>query len=311
MKIKVVILALFVLSTVSTAFAQPWVERETKVKDLFAEIGQTEDIAEKNKLANKIQLEMIEILMEVDSFEYDFPTLENVGSVMSSDKMIHMYSWNVIIDEENIQYFAMFQNKNYNTIHILAQGNSYLPNITGTIAENKWYGALYYDIHPIEYRDRPMYIVFGLMPTTNGETQHKVIDVLSFSKSNVKVGASMFKRVNSRKKQYRVLFEIDKLAQMSIDYDKRKKRIVYNHLVPIRTLDDGKEVMAPDESFDALVYKKDLWTEDEDVRVKAKKVKPVDKAEKADKKDKKDKKKGKTANAEEVEDTEETEDVEE
>lgn len=270
MKTKILLLATFVLTSVFALHAQTPTERELRVKDLFVQIEKTDDFAARNDMANAIQLEMIEILMAVDSFEYDFPLLDNVGCVMSSDKNIHMYSWNIILEENKIQYFAMFQNKQYNTIQILAQGNSYIPNVTGSIPENKWYGALYYDIIPIEYREKPMYVVFGLMPTTNGETQHKVIDVLAFSKNAIKIGASMFKRVNNRKKQYRVLFEYDKLAQVTIEYNKRKKRIEYNHLVPIRQLFNGNNVLAPDETFDALVYKNDLWTEQEDVKVKLK-----------------------------------------
>lgn len=273
MKRKILFLAaLFTLSVFSLA-AQPWVEREKKVKDLFSEIGQTDDITKKNEIANKIQVEMIEILMEVDSFNYDFPLLENVGSVISSDNNIHMYSWNIPLGDDMMQFFAIFQNKEFNSIHILAQGNPYIPSTSGNVLENKWYGALYYDIIPTEYRDKPYYVVIGLIPTTNGETQHKVIDVLSFNKRSVKLGASMFKLQNSRKKQYRVIFEYDKLAQMYIEYEKRKKRIVYNHLVPIRELTNGKQVMAPDETFDALVYKKQMWTEQEDVKVKIKKNK--------------------------------------
>lgn len=267
---KILLSAALVLSSISALYAQSYEERELKVKEMFAQIEQIEDLAAKNDMANAIEVEMIEILMEVDSFEYDFPLLDNVGCVMSSDKKIHMYSWNIILADNKIQYFALFQNREFNTIQILAQGNSYIPNVTGTIPENKWYGALYYDIIPIEYREKPMYVVFGLMPTTNGETQHKVIDVLAFSKNAVKIGASMFKRANNRKKQYRVLFEYDKLAQVSIEYNKRKKRIEYNHLVPIRQLYDGKDIFAPDETFDALVYKNDLWSEQENVKVKAK-----------------------------------------
>lgn len=280
MKAKILILAAAMCLSLFPVEAQSWVEREQNVKDMFDQIDQTDDILKKNEIANKIQVEMIEILMEVDSFEYDFPLLDNVGSVISSDKMIHMYSWNVVLEEDKMQFFTILQNKEFNTIHILAQGNPFLPSPTAAVAENKWYGALYYDIHPIEYRDKKMYMVFGLIPSTNGETQYKVIDVMAISKRQIKLGASMFQVIGSRKKLYRVMFEYDKLAQMTIDYDKRKKRVVYNHLVPIRTADNGKEIYAPDETWDALVYKNDLWTEQEDVRVKIKREKKNKKSKK-------------------------------
>lgn len=251
--------------------AQSYVDREKKVKELFDKIEQTDDIVKKNELAQVIQDEMIEILVEVDDFDYDFPTLENVGAVKSDDGMIHMYTWNVILKEDKIQYYALFQNSEFNSIHILAQGESYKPAVAGNITEMNWYGALYYELHAIKYRDKTSYMAFGLIPSTNNETQVKVIDVLTFSKRNIKLGAPIFKMLDNKKKQSRVLFEFDKMSQLPIEFEKKKKRVVFGHLTPIRQLRNGTEVMAADESFDALVFKKDVWTQQEDVKVKAKK----------------------------------------
>ena len=74
-----------------------------------------------------------------------------------------------------------------------------------------------------------------------------------------------------KKKQHRVVFEYDKDAQLSLDYNKKKKMITFDHLSPVRTTAKGKEVMGPDMSYDALIYKKDIWTYKEDVKVKNKK----------------------------------------
>ena len=69
------------------------------------------------------------------------------------------------------------------------------------------------------------------------------------------------------------LFEYDKNAQMTLDYNKKKKTITFDHLVPSRQTAEGKDVMAPDGSYDALVYKKDIWSYKEDVKAKNKKEK--------------------------------------
>ena len=99
-----------------------------------------------------------------------------------------------------------------------------IPSTSGYVSEANWYGALYYEIHPIKFKDKEMYMVFGLMTSTNGETQHKVIDVLSFSKKAVKMGAPSFITPwTGKKKQHRVVFEYDKKSQMSVDYNKKKK----------------------------------------------------------------------------------------
>ena len=74
--------------------------------------------------------------------------------------------------------------------------------------------------------------------------------------------------MTNKRKQSRVLFEYDINAQMNLDYDKKKKRILFDHLTPIRELKDGTQIYAPDESVDALVYKKELWNHVENVKVK-------------------------------------------
>ena len=68
---KKTILSLLVLVFATTAlFAQA--KREREVKNMFAQIEKTNDDFKKTELANRIQNEMIEILMEADDFWYDF-----------------------------------------------------------------------------------------------------------------------------------------------------------------------------------------------------------------------------------------------
>lgn len=276
MKKTILSLLVFVLATTMVC-AQA--KRERNVKNLFAQIEKTNDDFKKTELANRIQNEMIEILMEADDFYYDFPTLKNVGKILSSDEQVHMYTWNVLLSDGTPQYYALFQHNEFNGIYLMSQGAPEIPATTGYFAEKDWYGALYYEIHPIKFKDKEMYMVFGLMTSTNGETQHKVIDVLSFTKRALKMGAPSFVAPwTGKRKQHRVVFEYDKNAQMVLDYNKKKKTITFDHLAPVRKTAEGVEVLGPDMSYDAFVYKKDIWTYKEDVNVK-------------NKKDKKDKKK--------------------
>lgn len=271
MKRTILSLLVFVFAT-TVIFAQA--KREREVKNLFAQIEKTNDDFKKTELANRIQNEMIEILMEADDFYYDFPSLKNVGKILSPDEQIHMYTWNVLLSDGTPQYYALFQHNEFNSIYIMSQGDAEVPATTGYVSEKDWYGALYYDIHPIKFKDKEVYLVFGLITSTNGETQHKVIDVMAFSKKAIKLGAPSFVTPwTGKKKQHRVVFEYDKNAQMTLDYNKKKKTITFDHLAPVRKTSKGVEVMGPDMSYDALVYKKDIWEYKADVNVKNKKDK--------------------------------------
>ena len=115
---KKTILSLLVLVFATTAlFAQA--KREREEKNMFAQIEKTNDDFKKTELANRIQNEMIEILMEADDFWYDFPALKNVGKILSADNQIHMYTWNILLSDGTPQYYALFQHYDYDAIYIM------------------------------------------------------------------------------------------------------------------------------------------------------------------------------------------------
>ena len=269
---KIILSLLVVVMATTNIFGQAKIEKE--IKNLFAQIEKTNDDGKRTLLANQIQNKVVDAIFEVNDFWYDFSSVKNIGAILSSDNQIHMYTWNILLTDGTPLYFAVLQHYDYGSVYALSQGDAKIPATSGYVAEKDWYGALYYEIHPIKFKDKEVYMVFGLMTSTNGETQHKVIDVMSFSKKAVKMGAPSFITPwTGKKKQHRVVFEYDKNAQMTLDYNKKKKTITFDHLAPIRQTADGKDVMGPDMSYDALVYKKDLWTYKADVNAKNKKDK--------------------------------------
>ena len=268
---KIVLLLVAIVATI-LVFGQAKTERE--IKNLFAQIEKTNDDGKKTQLANQIQIKVVDAIFEAEDFFYDFSSVKNIGAILSDDNQIHMYTWNILLTDGTPLYFAVIQHYDYGSVYALSQGEVKIPATTGYVAEKDWYGALYYDIHPIKFKDKEVYLVFGLMTSTDGETQRKVVDVMSFSKKAVKLGAPSFITPwTGKKKQHRVVFEYDKNAQLTLEYNKKKKTITFDHLVPSRQTADGKDIMAPNGSYDALIYKKDLWEYKADVNAKNKKEK--------------------------------------
>ena len=150
---KKFILSLFVvLMTTTSVFGQAKTERE--IKNLFAQIEKTNDDGKRTQLANQIQHKMIDAIFEAEDFFYDFPTLKNVGKILSSDNQIHMYTWNILLTDGTPLYFAVIQHYDFGGIYVLSQSEPEIPATTGYVAETNWYGALYYDIHPIKFKDK-------------------------------------------------------------------------------------------------------------------------------------------------------------
>ena len=149
---KFILSVLVVFMATVMVFGQAKTERE--IKNLFAQIEKTQDDGKRTQLANQIQHKMIDAIFEAEDFFYDFPSLKNVGKILSSDNQIHMYTWNILLTDGTPLYFAVIQHYDFGGIYVLSQSEPIVPATTGYVAEANWYGALYYDIHPIKFKDK-------------------------------------------------------------------------------------------------------------------------------------------------------------
>jgi hypothetical protein len=94
----------------------------------------------------------------------------------------------------------------------------------------------------------------------------KILDVLSFSGQNAKFGSPVFKDPKGLKK--RIVFEYSNMASMSLEFEPKRARIVFDHLSPeAPALEGVASYYFPDMSYDAYVYDYDreMWNLESDV----------------------------------------------
>lgn len=244
------------------------VQRERQLVSLLSDLRLAKDNTEKeakNKLFKQYLFETIQIK---NAFDYPFKGLVTVGTVVSDDKKIRMFNWNVEQDDQSQKYYCYIlrfdeRKKEYVTSELV--DNSFmLPARPDDILEAKnWYGALYYKIIPIEKGGKHMYTLLGYDANTS-MSNIKLIDVLSFTGNNPKLGSPIFKTKTETLK--RVFFEHSEKAYMSLKYEAEYGRIIYDHLSPETPSMTGfYSYYVPDFSYDAFVYIKDKWVLHEDV----------------------------------------------
>jgi len=128
------------------------------------------------------------------------------------------------------------------------------------IVDNKnWYGAVYYKIIDFSFQGKTQYLLFGYDGGTT-MSNFKILDVLSVSGQNVKFGSPVFKDAKGIKK--RVVFEYSNLASMSLEFEPKRARIVFDHLSPESPALEGVgSYYYPDMSYDAYIYDYDreIW----------------------------------------------------
>lgn len=268
MKTIALLLSLFLVSNFIAQEDTLLARRERQLVTLLNDLRLAKDNTEKeakNKLFKHCLLETIQMK---NAFDYAFKGLTTIGTVTSDDKKIRLFNWNVEQDDQSQKYYCYIlrfddRKKDY-FISELIDNSFMLPARPDGILEGQdWYGALYYKIIPIVKGGKHMYTLLGYDANTT-MSNIKLIDVLSFTGNNPKLGSPIFKTKTETLK--RVFFEHSEKAYMSLKYESEYNRIIYDHLSPETPSMTGfYSYYVPDFSYDAFVFVKDKWILHEDV----------------------------------------------
>lgn len=199
---------------------------------------------------------LVTALKTPSSFNFTFDSLQRISIMKSPDNTFRIFSWYLPLQDGTYRFFGTIQ---------MATKDGKLkmfPLIDGTdtfkdadqITDNKtWYGARYYQIIPMVMNGRqPYYILLG-WKGKNARSSKKVIEILSFDKTDQPVfGKAVIDGLKGQKTKNRVVFEYNKLNTMTLNLDKPAGMIVFDHLAPLSSEMEGNfEFYASDLSFDA------------------------------------------------------------
>jgi hypothetical protein len=221
---------------------------------------------EKKKLNLEFRDFLLETLYLSESYNYSFPLLRTVGIIDSPDKSFRIVNWNLQLeDESNLFYCFIVKkgNKKKNKIVELTNKKTVYEMPKDVINETNWYGALYYKIIPVKKGKKLTYTLLGWR--SNGNISNmKLIDIIQITGNHVKLGAPIF--ISKKQKLNRVCFEYSKKSSMSLRYDEKYDRLLFDHLSPESpTMEGFYEYYVPDMSYDAYIFNENYWILYEDV----------------------------------------------
>lgn len=222
--------------------------------------------AEKKKLNQEFKDYLLETILIPDSYTYNFVKLKTLGVIDSPDKNLRIFNWNVQLEDESNLFFGFIVrkgNKKKNKIIELINKNIVYEMPKEIVQESNWYGALYYKIIPTKKGKKDIYTLLGWR--SNGNISNmKIIDVLQINGNHAKLGANIFQTKTEKLK--RVVLEYSKKATVTVRYEPKLDRIVFDHLSPESPSMKGLyEYYIPDMSYDAYTFENDLWILKEDV----------------------------------------------
>jgi len=204
-------------------------------------------------------------LKQQNSFEYPYSAIKKIGNIYSEDKKVRLITWNIKYKNGEYKYFGFIQhvNKKKNSIDtwMFVDESAIMPNPEKLdLYHNHWYGALYYQIVEVKNGSKKYYTLIG-WDGNNYLSQKKVIDILYFSgNGKPKFGKKLFKIDKEHRKDKRIIFEYNSQIVMAVQYDKRYKKIILDHLRPEPKSMKGQfEFYVTDGSYDALDFFEGKW----------------------------------------------------
>jgi len=251
---------------------------------------------------------LIKTLQKEESFEYPFDSLNKFIPILTpKDKSFRIYNWHLAKDDKTYKHFGimqLYQNDSLVLIPLHDQSDEILNPHDTLLNPACWYGAHYYTIIQTKYRRKKYYTLLG-WDGNNVFSTKKLIEIMHFENGQPVFGAPVFKmNVKSRKEKReekqeaksrgnvkkdknlkeaqkiigkykdkkakkRIIFEYDSQAMMILRYIKKKKRIIFDHLVPKNPEFEGNYAFyGPSMIFNAVKFKRGKWTIIKDIDVR-------------------------------------------
>ena len=229
--------------------------------------------AEKRLANTAFIANLIEVLQFEKSFKFPFDSLPTIARILSPDNTFRIFNWLLKKDNGAYEYYAIvhyhnIKRKRYEIIP-LVDNSANIRNVEQEDLDAKnWYGGIYYQIAYIKKIGRKYYTLLA-WDGNDGYSTKKIIDVLYFSgKNKIKFGLPIFKK-NKKESQKRVIIEYDAKTSVSVRYQEKGKRIVFNHLVPPKKdLEGLEEYYIPEGTFNSYQYNKGKWLLKEDIDIR-------------------------------------------
>ena len=248
-------------------------EYEDTLKVIAHAIMNAETEAEKRLANTAFITNLTEVLKYEKSFKFPFDSLPTIARILSPDNTFRIFNWLLKKDNGAFEYYAIvhyhnIKRKRYEIIPLVDNSANIRNAEQEDLDAKNWYGGIYYQIAYIKKIGRKYYTLLS-WDGNDGNSTKKIIDVLSFSgKNKIKFGLPIFKK-SKKESQKRVIIEYDAKTSVSVRYQEKEKRIVFDHLVPPKKdLEGLEEYYIPEGTFNSYQYNKGKWLLEEDIDIR-------------------------------------------
>ena len=265
---KVNLFLLWFFTSSCFGFSQDLSSHENELVNLLETVRSAKTDNEKQEANTLFKDRLYQVIQLPGAMEYPFSQLKSIGTVKSPDNYFRFFNWNLEQEDLTQKYYCFIlrydEKKKLNTVIELVDNSLMLsPEPDDYLDENNWYGALYYKIIPTKKSGKTIYTILGY-DANNSMSHKKLIDVISFTTSHVRLGSPIFRYKDKTYK--RIFFEHSKKTVMSLTYSEDRGKIIFDHLSPESpTMEGFREFYVPDMSYDAFTMDGNKWVLEEDI----------------------------------------------
>lgn len=204
--------------------------------------------------------------------QYSFDTLHKVMGILDApDGAFRVYNWAFPRTDGTYLYFAYIVSQDKNEHVQVFKLNDVSDSITdpkkAAFNNTNWYGCLYYEVLHNRVNKKDIYTLLGW----DGQdlfTNQKIVEILTFANNGEpQFGKNLFNGPFSKFK--RVMLQYSEKSSMTLNYNKQKNMIIFDHLSPVKSQYTGHyEYYGADFSYDALMFVDGKWKYQPDIDIR-------------------------------------------
>jgi len=212
---------------------------------------------------------MKNFMQTAGSYEYQPKNLaKRISVLQSDDKRFKIYSWEVVRSNAEVRYYGALHFDDGSYQPLLDVSDQIIRGAEDSVFyDMRWYGCVYYNILQKKIGNQTAYFLMGYNGNLiNGDK--KIVEAFGFDKSGKAIfGAPLFsiKENEQRKTQMRFILNYQKNAKVSLNHDKDRDMIVYDHCESSVGDAYKKNTYVPDGTYDGLFWDGRFWQQKENV----------------------------------------------
>ena len=208
----------------------------------------------------------VRALKTKNSFNYPFDSLFAISKIYAPDSAFRIYTWQLVIDENNIRQHGAIQMKTADgslKLIPLIDNSDNTYKLQDTIGNNKaWIGAIYYKVLMNKYQDKKVYTLLGY-DEGNIRISRKILEFMHFENDEPIFGGPYIDYSSDTTHiQYeaRHVMEFKKEAGPRLTYDDEMKMIIMEHLVSESNEPKKKWTLVGDGDYEGYKWEKGKWS---------------------------------------------------